>query len=322
MEAALVKQLDANRYPAMQVLRHKRNVCAVWTLRSLQSVEMFVIARRPPPFAMEPRTNANRLRVNARGGMRTFLPWVRGGAILRKTHVDPDDALSAWACPWCGDDFTMLHLVAMCDAPMLEKLRRDTWEAAQALVVKQGSNGDAATCDVLDLSVRDLWARVTLGENVPREFVMGSAWEPEEYEEERQIQALNDGAGWVQDVVLLDGGSDGDECDSDAGEDLEESDGLCGAHQSDRATARLGVDVGSSGTARTERAGVTAVRKRSKFASVATAVCGHWVPASSPPSGDPREAVSSPGTGCRPPSRRVERCAWCRCHCVDVQLGW
>jgi hypothetical protein len=71
----LVRRLEVFRYDGMQVLRFKRQVCAIWELRSQLGLAHLNISRRPPPYAWLHRSTANDLRSLARAGVYAFLRW-------------------------------------------------------------------------------------------------------------------------------------------------------------------------------------------------------------------------------------------------------
>ena len=85
-ELVLQARLEAFRYDAMQVLSFKRQVCALWLLRSQHGLEHFNTCRRAPPYATCPRSKANTLRTLARGGVQQLLT-IPVYLLLRSTRV-------------------------------------------------------------------------------------------------------------------------------------------------------------------------------------------------------------------------------------------
>ena len=110
-EQALVSAMYGGRRQALDAVRLRRRVLALWQLPSLRDVAYLSARLRPPPFAHLRRTQANRLRTLARGGARCLLGWSTYDAV--RTMYD-----GAPACPLCGlqEGLTVTHLVGQCSA--------------------------------------------------------------------------------------------------------------------------------------------------------------------------------------------------------------
>ena len=216
-ERDLVRRMDIFRYDAMQVLRYKRQVCAVWKLRSQVGIAHMNIASRPPPFAWCLRTDANRLRVRARGGVHALL-GMETYLALRGQRVDvsggdagrglaPDGTvdvagsdggvqaqgvsggtLSVPACVFCKEPLTIPHLLRDCAA--LRDVRAQVWGEAQAFLQAKGSNGPLVRLGPTSEGVSHAWYLLTMGEECPRLTVMGYALEEGELAELRSIVQL------------------------------------------------------------------------------------------------------------------------------------
>ena len=214
-ERDIVRRFDEGRYAVMQLLRFKRRVCAIWALRCVHGLEYFLIARRPPAYAWERRSTANHLRTLLRGGIHVFLGW-SAYAKIRNTRVplppvevipedggvqvgEVDNAASASpdsgtrshtvaGCPLCGAPLLPMHILRDCKG--LHAPRMLYWGNARRLIREQGSTGPAALYEPDSTEAKDIWARITLGEDIRRDLVMGTALEPEDREQQRLIAAL------------------------------------------------------------------------------------------------------------------------------------
>ena len=218
----LVRRMDIYRYDAMQVLRYKRRVCEVWRLRGQVGIAHMNIASRPPPFAWCPRSEANRLRVQARGGVYALVGGsvytaldtgrvqVRGddvgkGAMDQQdvgredsegtsTGIEaapggPGNALvSVAACPLCTGPMTVPHLLRDCTA--LEGDRAEVWGEARGFLLSKGSDGPLVRGPPTSPLVSNVWYLLTMGEECPRASVMGDALEQEELAELRNTVRL------------------------------------------------------------------------------------------------------------------------------------
>ena len=93
-------------------------------------------------------------------------------------------------CPLCGAPLLPMHILRDCKG--LHAPRMLYWGNARRLLKEQGSTGPAALYEPDSMEAQDIWARITLGEDVRRDLVMGTVLEPEDREQQRLIAALRD----------------------------------------------------------------------------------------------------------------------------------
>ena len=115
-----------------------------------------------------------------------------GGPEGQPPGVQPPATATTTAaeCPLCkgGEALTIPHMLR--DCPGLEDTRRQVWCRAQAFLRDKGSNAPAATQDPTHAMLRHGWYTITLGEECPRGFVMGTALEWQEQAEAASVSTM------------------------------------------------------------------------------------------------------------------------------------
>jgi hypothetical protein len=125
------------------------------------------------PFTATRRSYANQLRVQVRGGMRTFLPW-KSFQLLRDTA----NGTGCWLCKGDMVDgkamWTVTHLLKTCMFDELEAKRQEVWKRVVQVATETGLAGAQMLANHADYNnayMRDNMYALMVGEEVPNDFI-------------------------------------------------------------------------------------------------------------------------------------------------------